>query len=190
MFTLTLHFGLFLVSFNNFISQCTSAFKLELMLYYIRVIFNIFYRNVDYIIDILENKENEHRLLWVSSVLSWFASLDKAFCNLFCNPQTRSLRDLPTRIEAVNHSSNSTMAFTKKKKKKKRKKKVNYLNYTQKRPNFACDNYIFPKTRRNKNKQWTHSTPVNSIEDKIPERCENSSVDYRINYEQLCYSLQ
>ena len=29
---------------------------------------------------------------------------------------------------------------------------------TQKRPNFACDNYIFPKTRGNKNKQWTHST--------------------------------
>ena len=25
----------------------------------------------------------------------------------------------------------------------------------KKRP-FACDNYIFPKTRANKNKQWTH----------------------------------
>ena len=33
----------------------------------------------------------------------------------------------------------------------------NYLNYT-KRPNFACGNYIFPKTRGNKNKPWTHST--------------------------------
>ena len=30
----------------------------------------------------------------------------------------------------------------------------------QKRPNFACDNYIFPKTRGNKNKQCTHSSPV------------------------------
>ena len=30
---------------------------------------------------------------------------------------------------------------------------VNYLNYTKKRPNFACDNDIFPKTRGNKNKQ-------------------------------------
>ena len=30
----------------------------------------------------------------------------------------------------------------------------------KKRPNFACDNYIFPKTRGNKNKQWTHSTPL------------------------------
>ena len=37
---------------------------------------------------------------------------------------------------------------------------VNCLNYT-KRLNFACDNYIFPKTRENKNKQWTHSTPLN-----------------------------
>ena len=36
---------------------------------------------------------------------------------------------------------------------------VNYLNYT-KRPNFACGNYIFPKTRGNKNKPWTHSTPL------------------------------
>ena len=36
---------------------------------------------------------------------------------------------------------------------------VKYLNYTKKR-NFACDNYIFPKTRGNKNKQWTHSTPL------------------------------
>ena len=39
---------------------------------------------------------------------------------------------------------------------------VNYLNNT-KRPNFVCDNYSFPKTRGNKNKQWTHSTPVNHL---------------------------
>ena len=32
---------------------------------------------------------------------------------------------------------------------------------TQKRPNFACGNSIFPKTRGNKNKPWTHSTPLN-----------------------------
>ena len=31
----------------------------------------------------------------------------------------------------------------------------NYINYT-KRHNFACDSYIFPKARANKNKQWTH----------------------------------
>ena len=34
----------------------------------------------------------------------------------------------------------------------------------KKRPNFACDNYIFSKTRGNKNKQWTHSTPVKGTE--------------------------
>ena len=45
-------------------------------------------------------------------------------------------------------------------KKKKNNSEVNYLNYT-KRPNFACDNYVFPKTRGNKNKLWTYSTPVN-----------------------------
>ena len=31
----------------------------------------------------------------------------------------------------------------------------------KKRPNFACGNYIFPQTRGNKNKPWTHSTPLN-----------------------------
>ena len=36
---------------------------------------------------------------------------------------------------------------------------VNYLT-TQKRLNFARGNYIFPKTRGNKNKPWTHSTPL------------------------------
>ena len=34
---------------------------------------------------------------------------------------------------------------------------VNYLYY-KKRPNFACGIYIFPKTKVNKNKSWTHST--------------------------------
>ena len=38
---------------------------------------------------------------------------NKAFRNLFCNPQ-KSFHTSPTReIEAVNHSSNSTIAFTK-----------------------------------------------------------------------------
>ena len=44
------------------------------------------------------------------------------------------------------------------KRKQLRFSEVKYLNYT-KRHNFACDNYIFPKTMGNKNKQWTHSTP-------------------------------
>ena len=36
---------------------------------------------------------------------------------------------------------------------------VNYLNYT-KRPNFAYGNYIFPKTRGNKNKPWPIPHPL------------------------------
>ena len=30
----------------------------------------------------------------------------------------------------------------------------------KKDPIFACGNYIFPKTKGNKNKPWTHSTPL------------------------------
>ena len=37
---------------------------------------------------------------------------------------------------------------------------VNYLNYTKKDPIF---NYIFPKTRGNKSKPWTHSAPLNRV---------------------------
>ena len=49
------------------------------------------------------------------------------------------------------------------KRKQLRFSEANYLNYT-KRPNFACDNYTFPKTRGNMNKQWTHSTPLTEID--------------------------
>ena len=52
------------------------------------------------------------------------------------------------------------LKFDFQKRKQLRFSEVNYLNYT-KRPNFACD-YSFSKTKGNKNKQWTHSTPVNS----------------------------
>ena len=52
------------------------------------------------------------------------------------------------------------LKFDFQKRKQLRFSEVNYLNYA-KRPNFACDNYIFPKTRINKNHQWTHSTPLN-----------------------------
>ena len=38
----------------------------------------------------------------------------------------------------------------------------NYLiKLHKKRHNFACDHYIFPKTRSNKNKQWTHMGALN-----------------------------
>ena len=53
------------------------------------------------------------------------------------------------------------------KRKQLRFSEVNYPNYTHTKKNnnnnnnnFACDNYIFPKTRGNKNKQLTHSTPL------------------------------
>ena len=47
---------------------------------------------------------------WVRSNLC--EKNNKAFCNLFCNSQ-RNFHTSPTRIiEAVNHSSNSTIAFT------------------------------------------------------------------------------
>ena len=52
------------------------------------------------------------------------------------------------------------LKFDFQKRKQIRFSEVNYLNYT-KRPDFACDNYSFPKTRGNK--QWTHSTPVNFV---------------------------
>ena len=52
------------------------------------------------------------------------------------------------------------LKFDFQKRKQSRFSEVNHLSYT-KRPNFACGNYIFPKTRGNKNKPWTHSTPLN-----------------------------
>ena len=39
----------------------------------------------------------------------------------------------------------------------------NYRKYTKQRHNFACDIYIFLKTRANKNKQWTHLGALNLI---------------------------
>ena len=58
------------------------------------------------------------------------------------------------------------LKFDFQKRKQLRFSEVNHET-TQKTPNFACDNYIFPKTRGNKNKQWTHSTPVKQIQLKI-----------------------
>ena len=37
---------------------------------------------------------------------------------------------------------------------------VNYLNYTKKDPILHVATTIFPKTRGNKNKPWTHFTPL------------------------------
>ena len=46
------------------------------------------------------------------------------------------------------------LKFDFQKRKQLRFSEVNYYKTTQKRPNFASDNYIFPTTRENKNKQY------------------------------------
>ena len=52
------------------------------------------------------------------------------------------------------------LKFDFQKRKQLRFSEVNYLNYT-KRHNFACDNYIFPKTRENQNKSVPIPHPLN-----------------------------
>ena len=64
------------------------------------------------------------------------------------------------KFDFKNKKTNKNNKKKKQKKKQLRFSEVNYLNYT-KISNFACNNYIFPKTRGNKNKQCTHSTPLN-----------------------------
>ena len=49
---------------------------------------------------------------------------------------------------------------TKNVKSRSKKKCFSEVELHKKRPNFACDNYIFPITRRNKNNQWTRSSRV------------------------------
>ena len=72
------------------------------------------------------------------------------------------LRDLPTRIiEAIDHSSNSTMAFA----------------FT-KNPS-KCHCWV-----------WRMVDSLYYSSQKIPKRCENSFVNYRIYYQKLCYSLR
>ena len=108
---------------------------------------------------------------WVSSNLSWFASLNnKAFGNLFCNPEKgfhTSLGNLPTRIiEAIDHSSNSTMAFA-----------------------FTKNPRIFCKCKCHC-WAWRMVDSLYYSSRKTSERCENSFVNYRIYYQKLCYSLR
>ena len=60
------------------------------------------------------------------------------------------------------------LKFDFQKRKQLRFSEVNYLNYTHTHTHtqkkIACGNYIFPKTRGNKNKPWTRST---TLKDKI-----------------------
>ena len=76
-------------------------------------------------------------------------------------------RDLTTRIiEAIDHFSNSTMAFTK--------------NFTS-RIFCKCKCHCWV---------WRMIDSLYYSSRKISERCENSFVNYRINYQKLCYSLR
>ena len=77
------------------------------------------------------------------------------------------LRDLPTRIiEAIDHSSNSTMAFA-----------------------FTKNPRIFCKCKCHC-WVWRMVDSLYYSSRKISERCENSFVNYRIYYQKLCYSLR
>ena len=73
------------------------------------------------------------------------------------------LRDLPTRtIEAIDHSSNSAMAFA----------------FTKILGFFVNANAIVGV--------WRMVDCLYYLSRKIPEGCENSFVNYRINYQKLC----
>ena len=58
-------------------------------------------------------------------------------------------------------SAISKFDFQKRKQLGLRFSEVNYLNYTKKTQFCMWQIYISPKTMGNKNKQWTHSTPLN-----------------------------
>ena len=56
------------------------------------------------------------------------------------------------------------LKFDFQKRKQLRFSEVNYLNYT-KRPNFACDNFIFPKTRETRTNSVPVPHPLRSLRD-------------------------
>ena len=96
---------------------------------------------------------------WITKLLVIYYVIHK---RVYTPPQ-----DLTTWIiEAIDHSSNSTMAFTKN------------LGL-----GFCCKCKC----------HWWVWRMINSLyysSRKIPERCENSFVNYRINYQKLSYSLR
>ena len=95
-----------------------------------------------------------------------FVMNNKAFRNLFCNPQ-KSFHTSPIWvIEAVNHSWNSTIAFT----------KSLHLG-------VICSSKCYCWV-------WRMVDSLYYSSRKIPEKCENSFVNYRINYQKLCYLMR
>ena len=96
-----------------------------------------------------------------------FVINNKAFRNLYCNPQ-KSFHTSPTRIiEAVNHFSNSTIAFI--------KKKLHLAVI------FSSKCYCWV---------WRMVDSLYYSSRKIPEKCENSFVNYRINHQELYYLMR
>ena len=101
-----------------------------------------------------------HFILTLNDTLAEFRSIvmnNKAFGNLFCNSQKSftPLRDLPTRIiEAIDHSSNSTMAFA----------------FTKNpRRKFFCKCHCWV---------WRMIDSLYYSSRKVPGRCENSFVTW------------
>ena len=92
-----------------------------------------------------------------------FVMNKKVFRNSFCNPQKSFHTSLTRIIEVVNHSSNSTIAL---------KKNTPTRNF------FSSKCYCWV---------WRMVDSLYYSSRKIPKRCENSFVDYRINYQKLCY---
>ena len=108
----------------------------------------------------------KYEIQWVSSFLSWFASLNTKLFVIYFVIHKRVFTPL-WGLLTVNHfsSSNSTMAFTK--------------SFTANR-NIFCKCYCWV---------WRMIDSFYYSSRKIPERCENSFVQCRINYEKLCCSI-
>ena len=89
---------------------------------------------------------------------------NKAFGNLVIHKRVFTpLWDLPTRIiEAIEHSSNSTMAFA-------------FTKNPRRKIVCKCHCWV-----------WRMIDSLYYSSRKVPGRCENSFVNYRINYQKLC----
>ena len=113
---------------------------------------------------------NTINIHWVGSILLKFASLNhKAFGNLFCNSQ-KSFHTSPAPYESNNKGYRSFF-------------KLNNDIYTK------ITTRIFCKCKWHC-WVWKMIDSLYYSSRKILERCENSFVNYRINYQKHCYSLQ
>ena len=110
---------------------------------------------------------SSHECFHDCRVNAWFAISAVLVAEYFPRFGGGGELDLTTRIiEAIDHSSNSTMAFTKK--------------FTS-RIFCKCKCHCWV---------WRMIDSICFSSRKIPKRWENSFVNYRINYQKLCYSLR